>query len=118
MESFEEWFSELALEEACIIVEGKNDKAALSTFEIKNCICISNLPTYKLIDYLIEKDITSAIILTDLDKEGRHLYHKLKSALQRHGISIIEKYRDFLLKQKKPTNIESLSRLAHSCNTA
>jgi|TARA_B100001971_G_C17774141_1_gene326429 5S rRNA maturation endonuclease (ribonuclease M5) len=50
-------------------------------------------------------------ILTDLDKEGRKLYGKLNSGLQRFGVRVNNKFRDFLFRNTKVRQIEGLRRV-------
>ncbi|MBI2129595.1 hypothetical protein HYU07_05120 [Candidatus Woesearchaeota archaeon] len=50
-----------------------------------------------------------AIILTDLDKEGKKLYGKLKDGLSRHGVIVDNKFREFLFRETKIRQIEGLN---------
>lgn len=90
-----------------IIVEGIRDKKALENIGVKNKIMmLSKKPIFSIIeDVSVNK---KAIILTDLDKEGKMLYGKLKDGLSRHGVVIDNKFREFLFKETKIRQIEGL----------
>lgn len=98
MNDINDWINEISEDKSLIIVEGKRDKIALNKLGIEN-IYLINKPIYSLIDTLTEKN-KEVIILTDLDKEGRKLYHKLKKGFQRNGVKINDKYRKYLFKCK------------------
>ena len=89
-----------------IIVEGKKDKAALKKLGIANIFTIKE-PLFKLCEELSKKH-DSVIILTDLDKEGKRLYSKLKENLERNGVKVDDSFRKFLFKETKLTQIEGL----------
>ncbi|MEK6828373.1 MAG: toprim domain-containing protein [Nanoarchaeota archaeon] len=90
-----------------VIVEGKKDKAALHKFGISNIIELSKKPLFQIVE-----DITNSydecIILTDLDREGKQLYSKLNSNLQRNGVKVNNKFREFLFKHTKLRQIEGI----------
>ena len=98
MRNIDEWINKLSNEDSLIVVEGKKDKIALNRLGIEN-IYLINKPIYSLIDMLTEKN-KEIVILTDLDKEGRKLYHKLKKGFQRNGIKVNDRYRKYLFKCK------------------
>ena len=106
-EDFIREIEQLKINNRLIIVEGKKDAAALQLFGIDNIMQLSKKSIPSLID-----DISSAekeiIILTDLDKEGKKLYGKLNSGLQKQGVKINNKFRNFLYKETKLRNIEGL----------
>ena len=107
MRNIHEWVDELAHNNySLIIVEGKKDKLALNKLGIENVNSI-NEPIYLLIEKLIDYN-KEIIILTDLDKEGKKIYAKLRHEFQRYGIKINNKYRRFLIKHTKITQIEGL----------
>ncbi len=89
-----------------VLVEGKKDKIALSKLNIKNIITLTK-PLYQIVEYTIN-NCKQCIILVDLDSEGKKLYHKLKHQLQKYGIKVDDKFRNFLLKQTNLTQIEGL----------
>lgn len=106
MNNLDDWIYNLRKYKKPIIVEGKKDKQALSSFGIKN-IFILNKPLFQIVELIA--DITDeCLLLLDLDKEGKKIYSYLKKNLQRHGIKIDSKYREFLFKNTKLRNIEGL----------
>ena len=106
MENIEDWLKDLKESGKLIIVEGVKDKRALENFDVKNIITL-NKPLYKLAEDIYETK-KEVVILTDLDKEGKYLYKKLKSNLQRFGIKIDNKFREFLFRETKISNIEGI----------
>ena len=95
-----------------IIVEGKKDKASLNKLELSNIITL-NKPLYEIVESINEKDV---IILTDLDAEGRKLYHKLKSAFSKRGVNVDNNLRKLLFKAKV-RNIEALYGMIQKWNS-
>ncbi|HLC85720.1 MAG TPA: hypothetical protein VJG30_00315 [Candidatus Nanoarchaeia archaeon] len=77
-----------------VIAEGKKDKIALNNLGILN-IKILNKALFKIIEDIDDKEV---VILTDLDKKGRELYHKLNSGLQRKGIKVNNNFRNILFR--------------------
>ncbi len=90
-----------------IIVEGKKDKSALEKFGIKNIITLSKKPLFAIIEDVVDKNKEVAI-LTDLDKKGKQLYGKLNSGLQKFGVKVNDKFREFLFKKTKLRQIEGI----------
>jgi len=80
-----------------VIVEGKNDKAALEKLGFTKIVCVDGTPEYKLIESIHEKEI---LILTDLDKEGRKKYAALSHQFKQRGVSINNDIRNLLFKTK------------------
>ena len=90
-----------------IIVEGKKDRNALNNIGIRNIIELNKKPLYQIVEE-ISSDNDECIILTDLDKKGKELYGRLNSDLQRRGVKINNKLRDFLFKNTKIRQIEGI----------
>jgi len=107
METIKDWISSLKKESCVILVEGKKDKKNLASFGIGNIITLEGKPLFKTTEEMPEKNKT-CIILTDLDKQGKKLYHTLKHNLQKKGIKINDTYRNFLFKNTKFTQIEGI----------
>ena len=107
MQTLQDWINKLRISDDIIIVEGKKDKAALNKLGIKNIMPLNGKPLYKLTEEISELK-KPVIILTDLDKEGRKFYSKLKHDLQKKGVKIKDGFRKFLFKKTKVTVIESL----------
>ena len=90
-----------------IIVEGKKDRTALQKLGISNVIELNKKPLFQIVEDVAGSN-DECIILTDLDREGRQLYSKLKSNLQKHGVKINNKFREFLFKHTKLRQIEGI----------
>ena len=90
-----------------IIVEGEKDKKALENLGIKKIITLNKEPLFKIAED-ISKEHKDVIILTDLDKKGKQLYGKLNSSLQRLGLRVDNRFRNFLLKKTKLRQIEGI----------
>ncbi len=103
----EEWKMKLQTTEKLIVVEGKKDFNALTSLGVKNIVSLKNKPLYKFVEEIAE--ITKeAIILTDLDSEGRKLYSILREDLEKNGVKIDKQFREFLLNNTKLVCIESI----------
>ncbi|MFC1741869.1 toprim domain-containing protein [Nanoarchaeota archaeon] len=104
----QEWRKQLKASEKIIIVEGKNDKRALENIGIpKERIISLTKPLYAVAED-IAKHHRHAIILTDLDPEGKRIYMDLKRNLTRIGVQIDRKYREALFKLSKLSHIEGI----------
>jgi 5S rRNA maturation endonuclease (ribonuclease M5) len=89
-----------------IIVEGKKDKLALEKLEVTNIIVLK-----KGIDEFcqsITQKYSEAIILTDLDSEGKKLYAKIRYGLERDGVKIDDSFRNFLYRETCLRQIEGI----------
>ena len=110
IKDLEEWKLKIQNTEKIIIVEGKKDKNALNSLDIKNIFVLNNKPLYQVAEEVA--DLTDeAIILTDLDNEGRKLYSILRGDLERNGVKIDKQFREFLLNNTKLVCIESIEKL-------
>ncbi|AAC07832.1 toprim domain-containing protein [Aquifex aeolicus] len=94
-----EWIKELkkASREAVILVEGKNDKKALSKFSIKNVIDLSGKRYADVVD-MLEGKWEKVILLFDLDTHGERINQKMKELLSSQGFLVDENFRNFLKK--------------------
>mgnify|MGYP001596002088 CR=1 FL=1 len=90
-----------------IIVEGKKDKIALQKLGLNNIIELSKKPIFQIVEDIANSN-DECVILTDLDKEGKQLYSKLNSNLQKNGVKINNKFREFLFKHTKLRQIEGI----------
>lgn len=106
-EGFNDWISRLKKSNKIIIVEGKKDKEALECLGVSNIITLNKDPIYKVIEEAA-KENKKVIILTDLDKEGKKLYGRLNSGLQRFGVEVDNYFREFLFKKTKLRQIEGI----------
>jgi len=90
-----------------VIVEGKKDKIALQKLGLNNIIELNKKPIFQIVE-----DVTNSndecIILTDLDKKGKEIYGKLNSNLQKNGVKVNNKFRNFLFKHTKLRQIEGI----------
>ena len=93
--------------EKLIIVEGKKDKKALEKLGITN-VKELNKSIFEFAEEIAAKE-KEVIILTDLDKEGKLLYSKLKSNFQRNGVKVDVHFREFLFKNTKLRQIEGIN---------
>ena len=91
-----------------VIVEGKKDKTALNKLGIANIIELNKKPIFEIVENIANNE-KECIILTDLDKEGKKLYGKLNSELQKNGVRINNKFRGFLFKHTKLRHIEGIN---------
>mgnify|MGYP001616541408 CR=1 FL=1 len=98
--------------DAAVVVEGKKDKEALEKFGIngKRIFVLNKKPLFAVAEELA-KDYSEAMILTDLDFEGKKLYGKLNTQLQQLGVKVDNNFRNFLFKHTKLRQIEGLSNL-------
>ena len=93
--------------EILVIVEGKKDREALQKLGIGNIIELSKKPIFQIVEDIADSN-DECIILTDLDKEGKQLYSKLNSILQKNGVKVNNKFRDFLFRHTKLRQIEGI----------
>ncbi len=91
-----------------IIVEGKKDKSALKKLGIKNIIELSKKPLFQIIEDISDNS-KECVILTDLDKKGKQLYGKINSGLQKFGVKVDNKFRNFLYKNTRLRQIEGIT---------
>jgi 5S rRNA maturation endonuclease (ribonuclease M5) len=88
-----------------VIVEGKKDRAALEKLGFSNVI-ILNKPLYEVVEKINAKRV---LVLTDLDKEGKQIYAKLKKDLNKLGVVVDDGLRNLLFKTEL-RQIEGLTR--------
>ncbi len=93
------------LRELPVIVEGINDKRALKKLGVRYIITLRK-PMYVIAEELAK--YKKVAVLTDLDKEGKSLYRKMKENLTRNGIQVNDEFRYFLFKETKLRQIEGL----------
>lgn len=107
LKEFNNIIENIKISNILIIVEGKKDKVALEKFGIVNVIELNKKPLFHIVEEVSSSN-NECIILTDLDKEGKEIYGKLSSDLQRHGIKIDNKLRNFLFKHTNLRQIEGI----------
>ncbi len=79
-----------------VVVEGIKDVRALNSLGITNVMHLKK-PLFVVVEE-IAKTEKEVVLLTDLDDEGKKLYHELFVGLQAHGVKINNKLREFLFK--------------------
>ena len=79
-----------------IVVEGVKDKKALENLGITNIITLKK-PLYAVVEE-IAANAKEIVLLTDLDQEGKKLYHQLAKDFQKHKVKINNKLREALFK--------------------
>ena len=84
--------------------KAKQAKKTLEDLGISKLITISN-SSLLIIEDIKEKEV---VILTDLDQHGKKLYSKLRHILQKRGIKIDSKFREFLFKKTRISHIEGI----------
>jgi 5S rRNA maturation endonuclease (ribonuclease M5) len=91
-----------------IIVEGAKDKKCLESLGFRNVIELRSRPLYEVVEIVSQK-CNRAAILTDLDKKGKQIFGYLSSGLQKRGVSIDNRFRNFLYKNTNLSHIEGLA---------
>ncbi len=109
MLDLDQWITKLVEEQPVIIVEGPKDKASLAKLGLENIITLKGKPLYKVVERIAQAT-NECIILTDLDQEGKKIYARLRSDLQKHGVKVDDRFRHFLFKQTDLRQIEGLFR--------
>ena len=107
IEEFNNLIEKIKYSNTLIIVEGKKDKIALQKLGISNIIELNKKPLFEIVEDIANSN-DECIILTDLDKEGKQIYSKLNSNLQKNGVKVNNKFREFLFKKTKLRQIEGL----------
>lgn len=107
LEELNNFIGKIKYSNILVIVEGKKDKAALQKLGIENVIELSKKPIFQIVEEISDSN-EECIILTDLDKKGREIYGKLNSNLQRNGVKVNNKFREFLFKYTKLRQIEGI----------
>ena len=102
-----EILDEIKNSEILVIVEGKKDREALQKLGIGNIIELSKKPLFQIVEEIADSN-EECIILTDLDKKGKQLYSRLNSYLQKNGVKVNNKFREFLFKHTKLRQIEGI----------
>lgn len=104
----EDWLKKLKESEKIIIVEGTNDKLALHNIGIpKMQVQVLNDAVFAVAEKVASRT-RQAIILTDLDKEGKKLYSSLKRNLNRNGVHVDTYFREFLFRNSDLSHIEGI----------
>jgi len=89
-----------------VIVEGLKDVRSLNELGIANVMHLKK-PLYAVVEEIASK-VEEVVLLTDLDEEGKKLYHVLSRDLQKHGVKIDNRLRELLFKTEL-RHLEGLS---------
>jgi 5S rRNA maturation endonuclease (ribonuclease M5) len=107
-----ELIDELRQKQILVLVEGLKDKRALENLGITNVLTLKK-PLYAVVEEVASKT-KEVVLLTDLDEEGKKLYHQLARDLQKHKVKINNKLREFLF----TTELRQVEGLAHYLESA
>ncbi len=106
---FEHQLQKMLKSDAAIIVEGKKDRSALEKLGIScKIFVLSKKPLFAVAEE-VSAAHREAIVLTDLDAEGRRLYGKLNTLLQQLGVKVDNRLRNFLFRNTKLRQIEGMA---------
>ena len=108
MEEFYTHIRKIKNSNTLVVVEGKKDKSALQKLGISNVVELNKKPLFQIVEEISNSN-EECIILTDLDKKGKEIYGKLNSNLQRNGVKVNNKFREFLFRHTKLRQIEGLN---------
>lgn len=116
MDEINEWIEALNDSGYAIIVEGIKDEKALTCIGIKNRLFrLSREPLFAVAEK-VAGSAKKVVILTDFDKKGKELYGKLYKDLQKLGVKIDKRFREWLQKNTKLSHIEGLDTYYRNCN--
>ena len=90
-----------------ILVEGKNDKKAFEELGFENVFAIDKMAHYRVVEE-VAKRAKEAVIMTDLDKEGKKLYSYFNHHLCQNGVRVNNKLREFMFRETKLRQMEGL----------
>ncbi len=79
-----------------VIVEGPKDVRALKALGVSNIIYLKK-PLFAVVEEVAGM-VKEVVLLTDLDEEGKKLYHRLFVDLQKHGVKVDNRLRELLFK--------------------
>ena len=104
---FQDYIEKIKEFNIVIIVEGGKDKTALQKLGISNVIQLNKKALYQIVEEVANFN-EECIILTDLDKKGKEIFGKLNSDLQKNGVKVNNKFREFLFRHTKLRQIEGI----------
>ena len=108
IEEFQNFVDKIKNSNTLVIVEGKKDRIALNKISINNIVELNKKPLFQIVEEISDSN-DECVILTDLDKKGKELYGKLNSDLQKRGVKVNNKLREFLFKNTKLRQIEGIN---------
>jgi len=95
-EQIKELLEEIKSKNLLVIVEGIKDVRALNALGIVNVMSLKK-PLFAVVEDVASKE-KEVVLLTDLDEEGKKIYHELSVNLQKFGVKINNHLREFLFK--------------------
>ncbi len=96
-----------------VVVEGRKDAASLKSLGITHVMSLGKAPLYKVAERIAAK-AKDVALLTDLDREGRMLFSKLKGQLSQMGVRIDVRLRETLFRLTAVREIEGLASFLRS----
>ena len=106
IEELKKWLVKIRESQDYIVVEGKNDKIALVRLGVNpNLVVVFGMPPYELAEDL-SRLTKKAIVLVDLDKEGKKIFANLRENLVRNGVQVDRYFRQGLFKFSELSHIE------------
>ncbi len=95
---------------AAVIVEGRKDKSAVENLGVgsSRILTLNRKPLFAIAEE-VAANYKSAVILTDLDAEGKKLHGRLSTLLQQLGVKVDSRLRNFLFKNTRLRQIEGIS---------
>lgn len=109
-EDFESLLRSMQERPVAVIVEGKRDLSAVGSLGFRSLFVLNKRPLFEVAEQVAARH-KEAIILTDLDSEGRKLYGMLNTALQRLGVRIDNRLRQFIFRNTRIRQVEGLAAL-------
>lgn len=107
-QELEDWLKKLIGSEKIMIVEGMKDKKALMNLGVpRHQIQVIDNAIFAVAER-VASIAKQAIILTDLDTEGKKLYGNLKRNLNRVGVQVDTYFREFLFRNSDLSHIEGI----------
>jgi len=98
VQDLEEAIDSLRSFDGIIIVEGKRDVAALKKLDVTKNVIHLDAPLFEIVERVADSlgPHQKVIILTDLDREGKKIYHELSMQFQRMHVKIDDRFRELL----------------------
>ncbi len=107
MDEWEAWVADLNESGSVVVAEGPKDSAALRAIGITAPIhLLHGRPLFRVIE-AVSDSFPKAVLLVDLDREGKWLYGRLRKGLEAHGVRVDTEFREFLQVQRV-SHIEGL----------
>ncbi len=107
MDDWEAWVADLNESGSVVVVEGRKDAAALHAVGVTAPVQpLNGRPLFHVVE-AVSDSFSKAVLLVDLDREGKQLYGRLRKGLEAHGVRVDTKFREFLQVQRV-SHIEGL----------